>query len=218
MAKIIKVEKGERYGKLVVLDNEPIIKGAGLRKHFKCLCDCGNVTEVRASRLINDISKSCGCVGNYRHGGSRSSEYKSWVNMKNRCEDKLNQDYENYGGRGIAVCESWKSFETFIKDMGKKEKGAVLDRIDVNGDYCKDNCRWVTRQESAVNRRGTGFTSKYKGVSYDKRRGKWIMNCGGGSNKVFKRFNTEKEAALAYNEYAFEIYGDIAYLNEIKED
>ncbi len=78
---------------------------------------------------------------------------RCWFNMKQRCENNKHNSYFYYGGRGIKVCEKWKKFEGFLEDMGEKPDGLSLDRIDVNGNYCKENCRWATLKEQARNKR-----------------------------------------------------------------
>jgi len=79
--------------------------------------------------------------------------------MKSRCLDINNPAYKNYGGRGIRVCKTWLAFVNFHKDMGDRPKGKTLDRIDNNGNYCKDNCRWITRQEQQENRRDSVYVT-----------------------------------------------------------
>jgi len=91
---------------------------------------------------------------NITHGMSSTPEYKTWCDMKTRCLKEKNKDYKNYGGRGIKVCDKWKnSFENFYKDMGDRPDCKSLDRIDVNGNYCKKNCRWANWEQQQNNKR-----------------------------------------------------------------
>lgn len=92
--------------------------------------------------------------GHYTHGKS-SPTYNTWQSMRNRCNNPNAHDYKNYGGRGIKVCKEWDSFPKFLSDMGERPKGTTLDRIDVNGAYCKKNCRWATPKMQALNMRTT---------------------------------------------------------------
>lgn len=99
-----------------------------------------------------------------RHGGNKMPEYYIWSSMKARCQNKATWNYSRYGGRGIAFCDEWNFFSNFIRDMGKRpSKKHQLDRIDPNGQYCKNNCRWTTPQTNAANRpRYTDKLGAYK--------------------------------------------------------
>ena len=92
-------------------------------------------------------------INNFIHGMSKTSTYKSWENMIQRCSNASLKSYKNYGGRGISVCYEWTKFEKFYADMGIKPNGCSIDRIDVNGNYDQLNCRWSTMKQQNRNRR-----------------------------------------------------------------
>ena len=160
-----KVVAGERFGRLVVTD---ILPPKGGHILLRCRCDCGVECVKRKDHVVNGRTKSCGCYNkevarenNTTHGQSKKMPYHSWLNMKARCENKKHIEYERYGARGIKVCDRWRSsFEEFWKDMGATyQDGLSIDRIDVNGDYCPENCRWATAQEQANNKRTTFYVT-----------------------------------------------------------
>jgi hypothetical protein len=121
-------------------------------KLVSCSCSCGGHIEVRASDVRRGTTKSCGCLKE-GHGLTDSPTYTSWRAMKGRCLNENASNYDNYGGRGIRICDRWLNFESFLLDMGHRPKGKTLDRIDPDGNYEPSNCRWATAKQQANNQR-----------------------------------------------------------------
>lgn len=158
---------GKKFGKLTA------VKDSGKRPHKKvlwlCLCECGNECLVLATRLNSGSTRSCGCLigetairTNTTHGLSRSKTYKIWASMKRRCNSSRGSGYRKYRARGIRYCERWKTFDNFLEDMGECPDGYSIERIDYNGNYEPDNCKWLLLERQARNRRSNVLVS-YKG-------------------------------------------------------
>jgi hypothetical protein len=132
------------------------VKAYAQDRKWLCVCNCGALITVDGSHLRRGHTKSCGCLRKQRmtkHGMSRSPEYRSWVSMKQRCFNPRNPAYENYGGRGIIICEEWLCFEAYFADTGTRPPECSLDRIDNDGNYEPGNVRWATRQQQRQNQR-----------------------------------------------------------------
>ena len=160
---------GQRFGRYTVIKFVNVDDGGNAR--WECKCDCGNVRTVLGTCLRNGTSVSCGCYRKERaskHGLHDSRLYGIWSGMRQRCEDINASNYSRYGGRGIAVCEEWeKDFQAFY-DWSVRNgyaENLTIERIDNEGNYCPENCRWTTTKEQANNKRNNHLIS-HKGETH----------------------------------------------------
>lgn len=177
---------GKTYNRLTVLDI------VGVNKHhktiLKCKCSCGNIVMVVSSALLNGNTKSCGCLAkemlsarNTTHGANHNRLYNIWCGMISRTTNKNVHNYNRYGGRGIKVCDEWRSFIPFRDwsyDNGYNDDLSI-DRVDNDGNYCPENCQWITMEENSYKRRRIDrscYTSKYFGVYWCNTSNRWIAH------------------------------------------
>lgn len=210
-----KIEKGQRFGYLTILEEAERSKSK--KRRFLVRCDCGKEKIVALANLLNHSTKSCGCVKSKTHGKSRTQIYKTWQTMIYRCaETKKCGAWEKYGKRGIRVCEEWQGIEGFLAfykwsiEHGYKEERLpsgknkyTIDRIDGTKGYSPDNCRWVDYETQNCNLAMLGTNkSGYCGVSWDKTNKKWLCNISVKNHtKRIGIYDTQKEAVEARNKF-----------------
>ena len=204
------IKQGQIFGNLVVL-HKTKYKHSGSTV-WALFCSCGKITYMPHNSIPR--CKSCGCMQHENlktHNMSKTRIYKAWSAMKYRCDNPDDINYKEYGGRGITYSHLWKSFENFLEDMKYGyEENLTLDRVDVNGDYSKENCRWIgySLQNHNKRKRKNCYCALI-GVSKSPRIGKWCSSiCINGKKNHIGTFKTQESAALAYDNASELYYGD----------
>lgn len=193
MGRLSQINQGEKYNFLTILYE---VSKIGDRRAFKCKCDCGNTTDVILKDIVRGHTKSCGChkinvLDDLRttHGKSKTKLYHVWKSMRQRCINPNTEHYKDYGGRGISVCDPWNDYEIFYewsKSNGYAD-GLSIDRIDVDGNYCPENCRWTTQIIQVRNARSNNkitFNNKTQCLS------EWAEELGIKRSTLSGRINT----------------------------
>lgn len=165
---------GTLFTRLKVISFHAVIKGHAF---WNCQCECGTEKIIAGKHLKakKGNTRSCGCLasesagkrweGRFKtHGYARTSTYHIWTGIRQRCYNEKNPAYEYYGARGIRVCDRWNRFENFLEDMGERPEGKSLDRIDNDGPYSEENCRWASHQEQ-MNNTGKNIRIEFNGLS-----------------------------------------------------
>lgn len=211
----VSINIGDKINRLTVIGKSFIKNG---RAYTPCKCDCGTVKQVREDALKSGERFSCGCFRLERlretiatHGKMGTKSYGTWEGMLQRCNNPNSVGYLDYGGRGITICKRWLSFEDFFTDMGERPEGTSLDRIDVNGNYCKENCRWADASVQGFNqRKSSNNTSGRTGVSWNKQKLKWDAYIMKDRKKInLGRFEKKEDAILAREQGELKYYGFI---------
>ena len=160
----ILLKQGEKFNKLTVLELDHIEQkhykqNKANIEFYKCKCDCGKIIIVQKAYLKNSHVQSCGCLNlanHTKHNGKGTRLYRIWAGIKNRCNNPNADAYKNYGGRGITICNEWENdfinFRNWALENGYNDNLSI-DRIDVNGNYESNNCKWASEQEQSNNRR-----------------------------------------------------------------
>lgn len=215
--------KGQRFGRLTALYTVP---NNNYHTRWHCVCDCGNTKDVLQQNLVNGHVRSCGCLHVERnkeklavlnesmqresHHETKTRLYHIWINMKSRCFDENSTTFYHYGGRGITVCREWASsflsFKEWATANGYSDELSI-DRINVDGNYCPENCRWVSGSIQQFNKRKPRRnTSGHVGVSWNKKSGKWysyitkdyVMHFLGSFDSLDDAIAARKAAEIQY--------------------
>lgn len=206
---------GQKFNRLTVISKSEK-RNNNREVYWCCICECGNTTEVTSCHLRKEYIRSCGCL-QIEKVKDRSSTlkqnnpemYSKWVSMKSRCDNENDNSHVNYGARGITYDIQWQQFDNFFNDMNVGfSVGLELDRVDVNGNYEKSNCRWVDHSENNFNkRRQSNNTSGKTGVNLMKT-GKYRAYIVKDKKQIhIGVFDTFEQALLERKQKELEIYG-----------
>jgi len=197
-----------------------------------CMCECEKYKIVTTNDLKSGHVKSCGCLNSElliernknnirkKHGKAKTRIYRIWQGMKSRCDNMNNSRYKNYGGRGITYCSQWQSFENFDKwaiENGYQEN-LTIDRINVDGNYEPNNCRWITNKEQQSNKQYhhlLAYNGKIQNIA------KWSEETGLPYSTIWKRINEKwdiDKILKPVNKYIFSDEEDVKYITYLYND
>lgn len=209
----------QRFTKLVAVSLSD--KSHYQADYWNCLCDCGCEVILLTRQLVKGNVKSCGCLlrehsaklgkKNIKHGLSGTRQYQIWNGMKDRCNNQNSDVYLSYGDKGISYDTRWEAFEYFWEDMGDGySDDFTLDRIDPNGDYTKDNCRWVNKYLQAINKNTpVTNTSGTTGVSWEAPNSNWRVRISvNGKRLCLGAFESYDEAVAVRKQAELTYYGE----------
>lgn len=210
MGKLLNDLSGKRFGRVTVIKR---VENKNNRVAYLCKCDCGNEFITLSQHLVSGCTKSCGCLNREKaskrmakmsktHGFSHTRLYGIWKNMRGRCLREYSTAYNAYGGRGIKICKEWDDFQTFHDwacANGYSDE-LTIDRIDVNGDYCPENCRWIPFEQQANNKRTNHFIvhdGKRKSIA------EWANELGFSYSKLKYRIRKGMDEKLIFSKRTF---------------
>lgn len=204
---------GKIFTRLTVVERA---ENKGNNVMWQCVCTCGSLLIIEGNQLKRGSTKSCGCYRKDRmttHNESRTRLYRIWSLMLDRCTNDNSDSYKWYGGRGIMVCEYWRTYECFAewaKSNGYNEH-LEIDRVDVDGNYDPGNCRWVSSSTQAYNKRQyENNTSGRTGVILT--RGKWCARISVSGKRIYLgEFVTIEEAIVARKIAEIKYYGELKH-------
>lgn len=205
---------GQKFGRLTVLRQD---YNKNSNNYWLCKCDCGNIKSIRTEHLKDGSTVSCGCYSreitskrSITHNKTKTRLYRIWISMKCRCYDEKHETYKNYGGRGIKICDEWLSdfmnFYNWAMENGYDENAprniCTIDRIDVNGNYEPDNCRFVDMKVQQNNRRNNHYIT-YNGETHTMKQWAEILNISTEAiRNRLKKYDYNIEKVFTQKKYA----------------
>lgn len=196
----IKDMKNKRFNMLVGLEYVETKTGGA---YWLFQCDCGNQKIINGSSVRQGKTTSCGCYAkevikrtHTKHGMANTRTYHIWENIKDRCLNPKNKGFKNYGARGITIDDSWHDFENFYKDMGEAPDGLMIDRINNNEGYSKENCQWATRSQQNINKRYVNKTTGIRNISYLSRDDIYEVGFSRNKKRYRKTFKNLEDAKI----------------------